>query len=166
MDNLTIREFLQEDESELIQLFFEFGEYLKKCDENAMDLLIVPENYGQKFYSKMVTNAQNKNGKVYVLTDEHKVVGFVGGVIIEVGADEEDFDCKPHRMGRITDLFLNEKYRGLGYGTKLMSIIENYFKEKGCLKINIDVFGPNVDSYNFYKKHGYSDRNIDLAKVI
>jgi ribosomal protein S18 acetylase RimI-like enzyme len=114
----------------------------------------------------MITDAQQKDGRVYILEDGQKVVGFVGGVIIEIGDDEEDFDCKPHRMGRITDLFLSEKYRGIGYGAKLMNTLENYFKEKGCYKINIEVFGPNVDSYNFYKRHGYSDRNIDLAKVI
>ena len=166
MENLSIREFQDSDESDLIQLFFEFGEYLKRCDEKAMNLLTVPDDYGQKFYMKMITDAQNKNGKVYVLVDDQKIVGFVGGIIIEVGIDPDDFDCKSHRMGRITDLFLSEKYRGFGYGAKLMNTLENYFKEKGCYKINIEVFGPNVDSYNFYKKHGYSDRNIDLAKVI
>lgn len=166
MADLKIREFQETDESDLIGLIFEFGEYLKNCDKDKMDLLIVPSNYGQKFYTKMVEDVKKKNGKIFIVEDNQKVVGFIAGVILEVGKNDDEFDCKPHRMGRVTDLFLNKEYRGIGYGSKLMETMQDFFKENNCYKINIEVFGPNVNSYNFYKKHGYSDRNIDLAKVI
>lgn len=166
MDGLQIREFNEKDEQELIALFFEFGTYIKYLDKNYLDLLIVREDYGQVFYKKMINDVKNKDGKLYIAEDNGKIIGFIAGVILEVGNQEDESDCKPHRMGRIIDLYLSEKYRGKGYGSKLIEKMESYFKEKNCYKVNIEVFGPNVKAYKFYKKHGFSERNIDLVKVL
>ncbi len=166
MHEIEIREFNENDEAELIALFFEFGTYIKDLDKNYLDLLVVGDDYGQIFYKKMFNDVENKNGKLYIVENTEKIVGFIAGVILEVGNQDDEIDCKPHRMGRIIDLYLSEKYRGQGYGSKLIEKMESYFKEKNCYKVNIEVFGPNVEAYKFYKKHGFNERNIDLVKVL
>lgn len=166
MKNIIIREFVGKDEAGLIKLFFEFGDYLKELDKKYLSLIIVPNNYGQAFYQKMITDVKNKKGKIFILEDSKKIVGFVAGVILEVGERDDEIDCRSHRMGRVIELFITKKYRSLGYGSKLMSEILKYFKKNNCYKVNIEVFRPNVSAYNFYKKHGFTERNIDMVKVI
>ena len=166
MQAIKIRESVESDKSSLIKLFFEFGEFLKKTDEKYLNMLLVPEDYGQRYYKMMIDDVEKKQGKIYVVEDSERLVGFIAGVILEVGNNEEEFDFKPHRMGRVIELFLEEKYRGMGLGSVLIKKMEEYFKENKCYKINIEVFAPNVNSYKFYKKHGYTDRNNDVVKVI
>jgi ribosomal protein S18 acetylase RimI-like enzyme len=167
IENTSIREYQNNDQAQIIQLFFEFGKYLQQLDKASLDLIIVPQDYGQKFCAKMLQDVAKNRGKIYVLENPNQqVVGFIAGVIFQIGNSDEELDCKPHTMGRIIELFINQNYRGQGLGTKLMQKMEQYFKEQQCYKINIEVFAPNVDSYRFYKSHGYIDRNIDLAKKI
>ena len=64
------------------------------------------------------------------------------------------------------ELFISKKYRGAGFGLKLMEKIGKYFKEKECYKINVEVLALNKNAYNFYKKLGFHERNLDLVKVI
>ncbi len=166
MRKFIIREFKIDDKNRLIELFLEFGNYLKNSDANDMGLLIVPENYGQVYSDKLIKDVTTKRGIIYVLEVNSVVAGFIGGIIFDIGRAKSDIDCKPHRMGRVTDLFISQKYRGKGYGSILLTKMEEYFKSKKCFKVNIEVFAPNVDAYNFYLKHGYTDRNIDLGKKL
>lgn len=149
-----------------MNFFFEFGDYIKNSDKTVLDLLLVPDNYGPLFFNKMLQNVKTKNGILYVLEIDKKVCGFIAGVIFDAGIKNNELDCKPHRMGRVADLFVTECYRGLGYGSKMLGKMEKYFKMKKCFKVNIEVFAPNVDAYYFYKKHKYQDRNIDLVKKL
>lgn len=51
-----------------------------------------------------------------------------------------------------------------GIGKLLMEKMEFYFKKKGCNVSGVDVFPPNRKAYRLYKKLGYRDRNIWMAK--
>jgi GNAT superfamily N-acetyltransferase len=163
---IQIREFRKDDSMEIIRLFYEFGHFLKQLDDKALKLLTNPEQYGERFFKMMLRDTKNKDGKIYVLEDNGRLAGFIAGVVLEVGKGENEFDCVPYRMGRVIELFVSRVYRGKGYGTKLIDTIQKYFKEKNCYKVNIEVFGPNNEAYKFYKKLGYTERNIDLAKVL
>ncbi len=161
-----IRGLQPQDRTKLITLFTEFGHYLEKLDQVALKLLIVPKNYGEFFYQKMIGDVEKKQGKVWVVEVEEEIVGFIAGVVIEVGDSLDEIDCKAHLMGRVIELFINEKYRNQGLGKKLMEEMIDYFKVKGCYKVNIEVFGPNQNAYHFYKKLGFQDRSYDLTKVL
>jgi ribosomal protein S18 acetylase RimI-like enzyme len=166
MNPYHIRELQETDKTAMISLFNEFGSYLQQLDVPVLDLLVVPEDYGQKFYAKMVSDISTKQGKAFVVEVDAKVVGFVAGVMFDVGEEPDEFDCKPHKMGRVIELYINEAYRGQGIGTDLLNSIEVYFKTHGGFKVNIDVFAPNQRSYEFYLKHGYTPRNIDVVKLL
>lgn len=166
MDKYTIRKIKSNDKSQLIKLFFEFGQYLASLDKNTFNLLIVPDNYGERFYMRMIENVEKNNGIIYVLKTDSCVVGFVAGVIFEVGNKKDEIDCKPHRMGRVIELFINHTHRGQGLGKKLMEKVLDYFKDQNCYKVNIEVFAPNQKAYFFYKKLGFQDRSYDLIKLL
>lgn len=53
----------------------------------------------------------------------------------------------------INVLWINEKLRGQGYGSRLLEEIESNARAKGCKLIHLDTW--NFQAPDFYKKHGY-----------
>jgi ribosomal protein S18 acetylase RimI-like enzyme len=54
----------------------------------------------------------------------------------------------------IRTLFIEEKYRGQGLGTKLMSHAFKYGKKKGCDFVYLETM--DFQAPEFYKKHGFT----------
>jgi len=55
---------------------------------------------------------------------------FVGFISFEID-EAEYFDTKIKKFGSVLELYVSEKYRRKGIGSKLMKRVENFFKEKG-----------------------------------
>ena len=51
-------------------------------------------------------------------------------------------------------LWVDQKYRKQGLGTKLLGAIERTAMEKGCYLVHLDTF--DFQAKEFYEKHGYS----------
>jgi GNAT superfamily N-acetyltransferase len=69
-------------------------------------------------------------------------------------------------MGRITELFVREAFRGQGIGTALMARAEAFCRDRGCASVRVEVFAPNVAAHRVYRELGYADRDIDLIKLL
>jgi ribosomal protein S18 acetylase RimI-like enzyme len=50
-------------------------------------------------------------------------------------------------------LWVDEKFRKYGYGSKLLSKSEEIVREKGCKLIHLDTF--SFQAPDFYKRHGF-----------
>lgn len=160
-----IRKYRTEDSEALIGLCQEFGLYMQSLDKPHLDLMIVKDDYGKELLERTLANAEANQGVIYVAEIEDKVVGFIAGIIKTLG-EEPDDDCKVHKMGRVSELFVTQSARGQGIGKELMQVLLDYFTNQSCYKVNIEVFAPNQDAYDFYKKLGFQARNYDLVKVI
>ncbi len=57
----------------------------------------------------------------------------------------------------IHDFIVSPLFRKQGVGEFLLSEIENYAKEKGYCKLNLEVRVDNLKAQNLYEKVGYSD---------
>ena len=53
----------------------------------------------------------------------------------------------------IDTLWVDEKHRGTGLGSKLLAKVEKTAKDKGCYLIHLDTF--DFQAKEFYEKHGY-----------
>lgn len=53
----------------------------------------------------------------------------------------------------IDTLWVDKKYRGRNFGTRLLEEIELTAKSKGCYLIHLDTF--DFQAKDFYEKHGY-----------
>lgn len=51
-------------------------------------------------------------------------------------------------------LWIDERYRNRGYGTKLLEMIENEAIKKGCTSSHLDTY--SFEARPFYEKHGYT----------
>ena len=58
------------------------------------------------------------------------------------------------KRGFIADIYLHEKYRGLGWGTKTLELLETEMKARGITRIGLNVFANNTIAQRLYEKMG------------
>lgn len=66
----------------------------------------------------------------------------------------------------IYDIYLFEEFQGKGYGTDTMKAIDAEAKNHNVVKIALHVFSHNKRAIALYKKSGYEDTDLIMAKNI
>ena len=144
-------------------LLVELEDYIVSIGKDNLD--IVHQEYREKMAIKDLEEVNNNEGMCYLALDDNKVVGLIMGCIFPY--EEYDYlDYKCPRRGEITELIVNKKARSKGIGNLLMNKIEEYFKEKDCEYIFVEVFGYNDNAFKFYSKDGYHTRMNTMIKKI
>lgn len=156
-----IREFKNKDRKAIIDLMKEFGAYLERLD--PMCRTNFASNGSVYFTDKLIQETKTKRGKIFLHEEQNKIMGFIGGYIHNQSKDEI-MEQKKAKPGIISEFFVNNKSQRIGVGSKLLKVMENYFKKKGCTIIRLEVFAPNKIARNFYSKNGYQDRTIIVSK--
>lgn len=144
-------------------LLVELEEYIVSIDKDNLDR--VHEEYREKMAVLDLEEVKNNDGKCYIAVEDEKAVGVIMGCISKY--DEYDYlDYKCPKSGEVTELVVSKKVRSRGIGQQLMDKMENYFKEKKCEYIKIDVFAYNENAIKFYEKKEYHTRMlIDIKKI-
>lgn len=96
------------------------------------------------------------HGHILVTEDDSGIAGCVVGTV----EAENGF-----KTGRIIELFVAERVRNKGVGRHLVGVMEKYFKINGCDAVVLQVYNGN-DAHDFYRKIGYSDRCIEMMKML
>lgn len=161
--NITFREYKQSDKEILL-------EFSKKLEDHGreMDPLQRIKNrpgFTQINVEGMLKNVVKHQGKICFAENEGKVIGFIVGVIWTQSKINK-LEIGPHLLGEVLDLFILEEFRGEGLGTKMLSRMEQYFKEKGCDSMWISHFAPNETAHKTYEKFGFVSRQIGMLKEI
>lgn len=161
--DLNFRDYTESDKLILLSLTKKLGGFVKPLDP----LQRIQNNPG--FFEKSLDETLEKvnkfQGKILIAEDSGKAVGHIIGVIYNQ-SEINRLEIGPHKLGEVIDLFLDEDYRGQGYGKKMLQLMENYFKENGCDSMWISVFAPNENAHNIYKNYGFIDREIGMLKQI
>jgi len=64
-------------------------------------------------------------------------------------------------------IIVSEKFRGKGYGNKLIDALEKHFKKKGCNALTSHILPGNKKIQEFYKKRGYDiEERINITKKL
>lgn len=71
-----------------------------------------------------------------------------------------------NRKAFIYDIFIDDKFRGQGYGKKTMELLEIEVQKMGLNHIGLHVFGHNHVARSLYQKMGYEITNLNLEKVL
>ena len=66
----------------------------------------------------------------------------------------------------IFDIYVDEEYRGKGYGRATMMELEKVVKGFGYNRISLQVFGHNKIAFSLYESCGYGITNIVMSKTI
>lgn len=165
MRNIAIRPYRPSDHPAVAAMSERFADYLVQVD----NLHRVRHKPGHgEFYAKKIEQEVMPRGSIYLAAEsERKLVGFVAGVLCDQSKYPADIlDTPPTKDARITQLFVDEPYRGQGIARALMARVERHFKKLGCDVMRVEVFAPNSAARGLYYQLGYQDRDIDLVKVI
>lgn len=73
---------------------------------------------------------------------------------------------QPVKSGFIYEVFIEEKYRGKGYGKSLMLLLEEKARELGLQSLGLHVFGSNHVARKLYDTIGYEVTNMHMAKKL
>ena len=95
----------------------------------------------------------DKSHTVYVAQNEDgKIVGYVG-------AHWLPYLFLDGPEGYLSELFIDESYRGNSIGTKLLETVKDEAKKRGCSRLLL-LNSRKRESYqrSFYKKHGWTER--------
>ncbi len=77
------------------------------------------------------------------------------------------FGERPHGTGRVAylyDIQIDTELRGNGYGEALMRALEHEVRSVGLNVVRLQVFGNNSIARSLYRKLGYIETNVVMAK--
>ena len=72
----------------------------------------------------------------------------------------------PSKSGFIYDVFIEERFRGKGYGKSLMLLLEEKARELGLKSLALHVFGSNHVARKPYESIGYEVTNVNMSKTL
>jgi len=109
-------------------------------------------------FEKWYDNAMTPSSLIYVLLNDQKKLIGTGKIIIEY-----KFNNNLTRMGHIEDVVIDEKYRGMGYGQKIINHLINIGKNHACYKI---VLSCNDNNIKFYQKSGFKIKANSMVQYL
>ena len=143
-----IVEYNEKYNEQIKELLIELQNYLIDIDDWHTQVM-VPE-YKEKYFELDMEKVKMQNGKIFLSIEDELVNGLIVGVVETVDeVDKLTNDCA--KTGEVLELIVSKKNRGNGVGKILLNKMEDYFKNIGCIRINIEVFGPNVSGLRFYE---------------
>jgi GNAT superfamily N-acetyltransferase len=128
-------------------------------DFEAIYLLITEFASFIKTPEKVITTpAQMVNDKDYfncfVAVEKNKIVGFASYFIA--------YYSWTGKTVYLDDLYVSEKYRGLGFGSKLLDKIIETAREENCSKVKWQVSNWNDKAIGFYKMRGATIDDVEI----
>ena len=109
-------------------------------------------------YNQRVCVAKATGYKMFIARKDTDVIGVIG--VIHSHNLHDGF------ITFVEEIAVDEKYRGKGYGSKLLAFAENRASEEGCTNIELDVESKDKYVEDFYLRNGYEISGIYLFKEL
>jgi ribosomal protein S18 acetylase RimI-like enzyme len=114
------------------------------------------ERSRKEFEALLPDGLNSKDNFLYTLHDDDKAVGMIWMKI-------RDHSSK---SGFIYEVFIDEQFRGKGYGKSIMLLLEEKSRELGLKLLALHVFGSNHVARKLYETIGYEITNINMSKAL
>ena len=97
--------------------------------------------------------------KIFVAQEDDLIIGLVSVHSLDIlfGAS---------KIGRITALVVNSKYRGKGIGKLLVDKAEEVAKSAGCDRLELTSNNRRIDAHRFYERMGFEGTSTRFVKAI
>jgi ribosomal protein S18 acetylase RimI-like enzyme len=136
---------------------------------------IIPEYAVDKVQAGNWTEAESlersrKTFEYHLSQGIHTPGNFVGRLVNEngesVGFLWYELTEKRPETAFIFDFEILTPFRRLGYGVQALLALEAHVRARGVKRIELHVFGNNTAARELYKKVGYSETDISMAREI
>ena len=160
-----IREMKTTDLNDLVEMQFELQEYFSEINKTRDSLPYKSIEDARHYMQKMIDDANNMDGKIFVAEEKDRIIGFIQGVIIEHKKGDDtfyDLTHNPSKEGWVGLLFVKPEYRGGGTGQQLLDEMKNYFISKNCTSIRLLVLSDNKHAVAVYEKNGFMRHDLEM----
>ncbi len=124
----------------------------KKYDKNINEKCVVKSLY-ENFYN-------NKDVCLLVAKNNEDIIGYLYGYVQNNG------DSKIDMVSVLDALYVEQDYRRLGVGVKLVDAFKNWSYEIGAKYIELKVCKENNSAINLYEKMGFTENKIIMVKKL
>jgi ribosomal protein S18 acetylase RimI-like enzyme len=117
----------------------------------------------EAYFEWMRGQGRKHSGKIFVAEADDKVVGFISVLGRMKYPAPDDY---PHESAFVTDLIVLEPYRGRGIGRMLLSKAEDYARELGVHRLQLEVTFNNSKARRLYSSYGFENDLIRVEKKL
>ena len=114
------------------------------------------EKSRKEFEDLLPHGLNSEDNHLYTLVDGEEAVGMIWMKVKR----------QPSISGFIYDVFIEERFRGKGYGKSLMLLLEEKAREMGLRSMELHVFGSNHVARKLYETIGYEITNVLMRKTL
>lgn len=154
MDNILIRKVSKKDLSDILCLNLAlFKKEFKEFDK-TLNIKWPHSRPGQEYFSKKIIG---KDSFVAVAVNSREIVGYICGHL----------HYSPTRLvarAELDNMLIVEGLRGKKIGSRLVGEFFKWCQAKKVKIVIVTAFVGNAPSINFYKKLGFTDFELTLAK--
>ncbi|WP_346914764.1 GNAT family N-acetyltransferase [Clostridium sp.] len=152
--------FRKADIKDIDELFILFKELMTLHGKEVSNIFKVEieESMVRNYISDIISK---ENYNLYVAENE-KIIG----VIEVINIMEENKMHKNRKYALIDKLVIDEGYRGLGIGNKLIEYAEKEIKSMGIDEVELYVWEFNEGALNLYEKKGYKSICRRMSRTI
>lgn len=113
------------------------------------------ENANQKL-QKLLPDGINTPGHLFFnVIQNNKLIGYAW---IKINSETQ--------QAFLYEIYIEEQYRGKGYGTLTMQLTEDLLIEQGIETFNLHVFGHNKGARKLYERIGFDVIGVNMQKNI
>lgn len=123
----------------------------KATDAATISALMAQLGYSASFdviQEKLATLACSPDEAVFVAIQGDEVIGCIS-------AHAHELFHVPGRLGRITSLVIDVEARGSGIGRALINRVTSFFRERGCVRIEVTSGNHRSEAHAFYRAVGF-----------
>lgn len=129
-------------------------DFMQDIFQNAFKLYFKELGIDIKNWDALFKEMSEEGGNnVYIKMDNEEIVGF-----IMFKSEQLSNWFFEEKFGFVREFWIAEKYRKNGYGSHLLKLVEDYFRENGIYKVVL----TTDTAKQFYEAHGY---HLDKAYV-
>lgn len=145
-----IRKCTLEDKKDWVRLNKQFIEYEYK-DENVWNSPLKFGNLEEDF--ELILN--DTSTILFAIIEKKKMIGFMNIQCF--------YSIWSHgKVFFLDDFFIEESFRGRGYGEKALKSLQEYAKKGGIKRIQLMAENTNPKAIEFYRKHKFNEQEIHL----
>jgi ribosomal protein S18 acetylase RimI-like enzyme len=145
---IKTRKAKKEDIEAIMGLNKQLADYHRKIDGYWK-----PSSKTRKSFKKHLSNIiQKKTVKILVAENDERLIGYFIGSI-----EKAQPFVVPKKIGRISDAFVEEKYRELGIGKKMFGELIIWFKRNKIKHVELSVDSRNETAIRTWQNFGFRE---------
>src|SRR5438270_147008 len=127
--DISIRKYNEQDKEFLLDVANKLHEFAISLD--PIKRLRKMPGYAEHAVNELLITIEKQEGKIFIAEVNSTPVGLIAGFTTQQSKINL-LSVIPTKLGVISDVYVDEKFRGQQIGSKLMKVMEDYLKDKGC----------------------------------